>query len=452
MNENEHYQSTAPMAPLRTTLGGRPRWREIAILYRREMRASLREKTIVINTILMPILLYPLIMWAAFSGLMFVMGQTEGFVSRIVVREWPAGHAQLRNRLERDEKIKLVEAKDASDPERLIREGTLDALVEVLPVEGEAAVFEHNFKLRVTYNKSKERSDGARERITTAVQRYREEWLKREATARGIDAASWQGFSVERRNVATGKQVGRLLLGLMLPLFFVIMVAIGCFYPAVDSTAGERERNTWETLMSTAASRTSIVTAKYLVVASLGCLAGVLNLTAMLVTMRPIMAPLLAQADESIEFTVPVAAIPVLALAAVLLAGFIAAGMMIFASFARTFKEGQAMITPFYMLILLPIMFLQVPGIKLTVPLACIPIVNVTLMVREAILGTFHWLQIGITLAVSIALVAGAIALATFVLQFEDVVVGSYGGSLGKFLKERVVGGKAHKPAPEVTR
>jgi sodium transport system permease protein len=229
------------------------------------------------------------------------------------------------------------------------------------------------------------------------------------------------------------------VLGLMLPLFFVIMVAIGSFYPAIDATAGERERGTWETLMSVAASRASIVTAKYLYVASLGFTAGVLNLAAMVLTIKPVLAPILAQAGDTAEFSVPLAALPVMAAAAVLLAGFVAAGMMIFAAFARTFREGQSMITPFYLAILLPVMFLQSPGLEFTMGLACIPVVNVAMVVREAIASTFHWPQIGVTLLVSAATIAAGLSAAGFILRFEDVVTGSFTGGPGRFLRERVL-------------
>jgi sodium transport system permease protein len=126
--------------------------------------------------------------------------------------------------------------------------------------------------------------------------------------------------------------------------------------------------------------------------------------------------------------------------------------MMIFASFARTFKDGQSMVTPFYMLILLPVMFLQVPGIEFTLPLAFIPVVNVTMMVREAVSGTFHWLQIGVTLVVSAAVIMGCLALATTILRFEDVVIGSYGGSFNTFLKERVLKRRPKAAVAEVSR
>jgi hypothetical protein len=61
------------------------------------------------------------------------------------------------------------------------------------------------------------------------------------------------------------------------------------------------------------------------------------------------------------------------------------------------------MITPFYMLILVPVMFLQTPGIQFSMALASVPVINVTMMVREAITGTFHWPQIGVTVLVSAA-------------------------------------------------
>jgi sodium transport system permease protein len=202
--------------------------------------------------------------------------------------------------------------------------------------------------------------------------------------------------------------------------------------------AGERERNTWETLMSTAANRLSIIAAKYLYVVSLGGLAGVLNLLAVLITFKPILAPLFENAGQTLETTLPLSAIPILGVAAVLLAGFVAAGMMIFASFARTFREGQAMITPFYMLILLPAVFLQVPGLKLSTTLALFPVLNVTLMVREAIAGTFHWGPITITLLSSLAAICLCLRLAASILRFEDIVIGSYNGSLGRFVKERL--------------
>jgi sodium transport system permease protein len=411
---------------------------DIWILYRREVRAAFRERTIVVNSILLPIVLYPVLLWAMFNGFLFVQGQTEGFVSRVAITGLPDAHRQLQRDLARDDRVR-IEGGAVADAAGRIRAGTLDALIEFLPPSGSAgASLPDNVAIRLTFNESRERSAAARHRVEGVVETYRGAWLQKQATARGVPAAAWQVFTLESRNVATGRQVGSFLLSMLLPIIFVIMVAIGCLHPAIDATAGERERGTWETLLSTAATRRSIVISKYLYVTSFGTLAGLLNMGAMLASLKPIIAPLAARAGETISFAAPLASLPVFALAAVLLAAFVAAGMMIFAAFARTFKEGQAMVTPFYLLIVLPAMFLQVPGLEFTPGLALIPVINVALMVRAAVSENLHLVPCVLTIVSSAVTVAFCLWIAGTLLSFEDIVVGSYTGNFTRFFKERL--------------
>jgi sodium transport system permease protein len=412
----------------------------VRVLYLRELRAALREKAIVINSILIPTFLYPFLLWVALTGIMFTAGQTDKVPSRLVVRSWPEARIKFQRALQNDKRFQWV---DSDQPiaalEERVRLGQLDALVELLPATNTAAALPGNFAARITYSQSQERSAAARERILGQLDDFREKWVKRESRKLGLEAPALQGFTVSSRNVASTRQMGAFVLGLVAPIIFVVMVAVGTFYPAIDAIAGERERNTWETLMSSAASRVSIVTAKYLYVVTLGGLAGLLNLTVVLLTLKPVFAPLLAQAGKTIDCTIPLAALPVAVASSLLLAGFVAAGMMLLACFARTFKEGQAMISPFYLAVMVPVMFLQAPGLKFSIALAFIPVVNVTLVVREALSGVFHWPQMAISLAVSLAAVALLIRAAAYVLQFEDVVMGSYGGGFKRFFQQRVL-------------
>ena len=235
--------------------------------------------------------------------------------------------------------------------------------------------------------------------------------------------------------------MGRFILGLMLPVFLVVMVGMGALHPAIDATAGEREHSTWETSMTTGTRRVNIVVAKYLYVATLSATAGLLNLTAMAVSMRGVLAPLLRARDSDMSFQIPFAALPVIVLGTVLLALFVAAGMMTLGSFARTFKEGQALAAPFFMLLILPLNFLQAPGVELTPRLALIPVVNVSLMFREAIAGTYRWPLIALTVAVELAAVTATLALAAAVLRHEDMVLGSYEGGFRGFVKRRLLRG-----------
>jgi sodium transport system permease protein len=413
--------------------------KDIRLLYLRELRSALRERNIVVNSILLPIFLYPFMLWLVYTGISFVGGQTRGFSSRVMFQDTSEQHHAFKIDLQREKQIELM---TTPHPAEDIRKGLLDVLVEILPPDVDASFLKGNFRARLTHDDSKDRSRVARERISERLGRYRDRRLEEEARKLGLSPEQLQQFWVETTNIATTRQMGQFLLGLMLPMFLVIMLAVGCMYPAIDCTAGEREKSTWETLMTTGTSRTNIVVAKYLYVATLAAVAAILNLAAMLFSMKSVMAPIMGDRGASFSFEIPLQSLPLILVVTILLALFVAAGMMILASFARTFKEGQSMVSPFYLAILLPVMFLQVPGLEFSPLLAVIPVVNVVMVFREAIAGVFHWPLIGITIAVEIACIALALWLATTILRYEDFMLGSYGGSLGKFLKERLGGGK----------
>lgn len=413
--------------------------RDVWVLYRQELRSALRERNIVIYSVLLPLLLYPVLMWVVFSAITFVRGQTEGFVSRVALVGTPVEHDALRQALADDNKAQIVDL-GGLDPGDAVRTGQIDLVAEFVsePLAGGAG--EPNFRATLTFDSSKDRSAAARERFDHHLRDYRADWIEREGARHGIPPAEWLQFAVKAENTASQRDIGAFVLKILLPTLLIVMVALGCFYPAIDTTAGERERSTWETTMTLATSRSSVVTAKYLYVATFGVVAGLLNVTAMVVTMGPVFAALGPAAGQTVAFRIPLSAIPIVAFGAALIALFIAAGMMIFAAFARTFREGQSMVSPFYFLTMLPVMFLQSPDVEFTATLAFVPVVNVALMFRDAIGGVFQWPLILVTVLVEVATILTCLGIARRVLQFEDVLMGAYEGSFVKFVRERLLG------------
>jgi ABC-type Na+ efflux pump permease subunit len=410
--------------------------REIRQFYLAEVRGALRERNVVINTILVPVLLYPLILWMMINGFMFVRGQTERLVSRIEIAAVPAEHDALVARIDALERIEIepdvAGAPAPSTVEARITSGELDAALAVESRPERAG----DWKAVVTENSAREASAAAGNRLLEAVREYREDWLRGKATS-VVSPAEWEGYRLERANLASGAQMGAMILGLIAPLYFVIMIAVGCLYPAVDTTAGEHERGTWETTLTLAASRFSIVTAKYLYVTTAGFIAGALNLTAMTLSMGSVLAPLFGQGDEDIGFRVPWSSMPWVMTGALLLAGSVAAAMMIVAVFARTFREGQAMTTPIMLFATLPVVFLGREGLELTPAMAMIPVVNVAMLAREALVGTLRIGPALITLGVQIGLIAILLAIASRVIKHEDVLTGSFVGGPMAFLRRR---------------
>ena len=264
--------------------------------------------------------------------------------------------------------------------------------------------------------------------------------------AAGLGGADWQVFDVRSENLATNREMGQFLLGLMIPLFFVIMIAGGCLYPAVDSTAGERERDTWETTCTLATERLSVVAAKYLYVATMGSIAGILNVGAMTVSFGTLLVGFLSRLSDAgaadFAMRLPYASLPLMVLFAVLAASLIGAALMILAAFARTIKEGQGLVMPLYLALILPIAFLNDPGLEITPGLASIPLVNVVLLLRTAIGGDLPPLEIGIAFVSNTAAIALCLWLASFVLRMEEVVTGSFGGSPYQYLSRKLRPGR----------
>ncbi len=414
-------------------------WTDVWTLYRRELRSALRERTIVVNSILLPVFLYPVMLWLMFSGITFVQGLSEGYTSRVALFDLPAEHAAIADSLRAMENVSVVDTFGAvGAAEAAVEAEELDAVVRFVEPEGEASAVEGNVRISIAYDRSESRSERARDRVEGVVERYRERWVAREGRELGLSEEALAPFRVEAENVSSGSQMGAFILSEMIPVFLVIMVALGCFVPAIDSTAGERERSTWETLMTVSASRTSLVVSKYLYVATLGTAAGILNILAMTASLGVVLGPLMGGRASGLEFEYPATAIPVMILGALILALFFAATMMILASFARTFKDGQAMVMPIYWLALLPLFLGQAPDQHLTAGLAAVPLVNVVLMIRDAIQGVFPWLLIAESLATGVVLVAACLWLARWILGFEEVLMGSYDGSFWRFVKERL--------------
>lgn len=439
------------------------RWQDVRLVYLREVRAALRERGIVVNSILIPLLMYPVLLWLMFLALTFAKGQEERFVSRIAwVGETrpeslhlnPEGDGKSADGKLADGKSadgKSADGKSAATVEwvaspgeaeavesagrEAIRRGDLDLLVLAAPDPTIAG----NLQLRLFYDTSKERSAKAYERLVGAVEGYRGRELEAEAGRRALPPDRWQQVHLQRENVSSEKEMGAFILGMIAPMVMVIMMAVGIFYPAVDAMAGERERSTWETTFTTAASRASILFGKYLYVSTFGLLAGMLNLLAMAISMPMVLAPLLQGDDKKLSFAVPWSSLPLMLVAAALLALALAAAMMVLAAFARTFKEGQSMVGPVYLGSILPTVLVSSPDLQLTAGWALVPIANLVLLFRDAITGVYNWPLIALTLLVQGLLVVLCLFLARQVLRFEEVMVGNYGGNFQKFLKDKLV-------------
>ena len=223
--------------------------------------------------------------------------------------------------------------------------------------------------------------------------------------------------------VSPEKVAGETFGGLI-PYLAILMCMTGAMYPAMDLTAGEKERATMETILSSPIKRTHLVLGKFLLVltASLAtAMLSVLSMGASFTAMSHFVS--VENAAEGVPI-IPMHASTVLAIfvVAVPIAVLFSSTLITISLFAKSFKEAQSYLTPMTFVVLVPAIAAVLPGVELTPKLALIPILNASLLCKELVTGTYHWNYIALIFVSTSVYAAAALFLAVKMFQRESVL------------------------------
>lgn len=402
----------------------------ILAVYSKELRCLFRDRHTVLYSLAVPAFLYPALLLGAFQVFMVVRGLGERKPSRVEARVAP-GAEQLAAFLETEGRPgSVVLVPPGSPEEREVRErlGARPAEVDAVVVARDAAPVTPPLAVPgglepagvdLFYSSARDRSSAARGRVEDLVDRYRKERLLEAARALGGGPSYLEPLSIETRSHSTREEVSNHVAALLMPLLMVLMAALGAFYPALETTVGEKERRTLETTLVAPTSRVTQVTGKYLAVSTFSFGSFSLNFASMVITFQHLGSQL------SLEgFRLGARAIGVILLAACLLALFLSAVMMLVAFLARSFKEGQSLVTPIYLLAVAPVVVTTNPEIHLDVSMAAVPLFNMALLFRDALEGSLEAAPSLVALGSTAAATALSLWLASRALAREAVATG----------------------------
>lgn len=256
-----------------------------------------------------------------------------------------------------------------------------------------------------------------------------------------------QPVEVHPQPVAMEKQRGAWFLGMMLPAILVAMAIMSSMYPAIDLTAGERERGTLETLLASPTPVGDIVLGKFLAVVAMGMLTAALNVISVGATFYVGGLEIAAIQELPIRFsfsvlvTVLLCMIPFVMLFAAILIGA--------CSFARTFKEAQSYVTPIGICSLFLAFAVNMPSVRPGGLLLVVPIGNMALLVRELLEGRTGLFDHVTVVLLSTALYAIAALLLAIRCFGQEVIMFGDSRSVGTILARRLF---LPTPRPTVTQ
>ncbi len=408
-------------------------WSNITTVYLKELKDSLRDRRTLISTIVIPTLVMPLMFFGVGKVMSNVMTKAREDIPTVVIlggEDSPGVVAQFRE----SQRMRVVPApadwKQAISDKRLRVALQLPEKFEERLRAGLAPV------VKIFHYEGELKSDNGARVLERFLADLREQAVAERLAAHGMPKTAARPFEFKRENVAPPEKVGGNLFGGLVPYLIIILCFTGAMYPAMDLTAGEKERGTMETLLCSPVPRVDIVLGKFLMVLTGSLSAMVFMLLSMggsIAIGGTLMmggggaaragaggAAAKASAD-AMPMIDPLGVVGVLAMVLPVAVLFAALAFTI-SLFAKSYKEAQSYLGPMIIVVIMPGVVGMLPGIELSAKTALIPILNLSLVCKEMLSGVWNWGYIGLIFASSSLYAGVALWLAVKMFDREDVI------------------------------
>jgi len=349
----------------------------VATLFRHEIRQLLRDRRTAVLSIGLPLLVMPLAFYAAHVGqekderrrsetsYLYAITGPEARAARELFAAQGAG-APFR--------AQEITVEDAA---AALERSEIHFYIDTEQRPGDVPLLTVVFRS----NRDLSRSAGqlATERLQGALEARRDELLRES----GFPLPPARAGEVSELDVASAGERTGSLVGRFLTLLVVFLVFSGGAVVAIDSVAGEKERGTLETLLTTALGRGEIVAAKHLAI-----LAVALAITAIQVLNLLLYVGLgLIRLPEGFVVDITPATGLLVFLLLLPAVALLATVLLLISGLARSYKEAQLYFLPAFLAGLVPALAAALPGIGLRSAIVLLPLANISVAVREVLVG-----------------------------------------------------------------
>ncbi|MBK8255806.1 MAG: ABC transporter permease [Polyangiaceae bacterium] len=272
--------------------------------------------------------------------------------------------------------------KDApADYEEQVKLGKLDVAVVVDSTYGAAFAEGEPAPITVVFDSSRTKAQTRSMRVRRLLDAYGRQVGHLRLIARGVTPDIATPLAVNELDLATPEKMAATILA-SIPMFLVFAAFAGGMYVAIDTTAGERERGSFEPLLLCPVSRGALVTGKWLATVAAALLALLVSIAAFAITVRAVPLESLGikphfgpvQAGQMLA-----AAFPLTLLASAL--------QMFLSTLAKSFKEAQTYLQLFMMLPFIPAMYIALAPIETQLWMMSIPILGQDLLLVDVLRG-----------------------------------------------------------------
>ncbi len=359
--------------------------KKIGIIFRKELKDTLRDRRTLFFMILFPILIIPLIIGGIPKIMVSMMEKkmTERINIAIIGEE---NNLELVEMFGMADSIDVIFNMERDSIEQSIRDKDIDGAVIIPDGFSEMVNSMKTAQITIVYISSDD-LEAAKKRMESVINKYRESKISQRLEMLEIQSEILEPVKINHRNIASEKEMIGKIAGGWLPYMFILYCFMGAMYPALDLGAGEKERGTIETLLISPAGRLEILLGKFCVISLSGFLSAISGIIGLLVGLQ-FMTELPMEIITTMKSIIDIKTIALILSLIVPVSIFFSAVLLSISFYAKSFKEAQSLVTPINILILFPALIGLIPGVELTWKTALIPIVNIALVTKEIIAET----------------------------------------------------------------
>jgi sodium transport system permease protein len=364
-------------------------------VFEHEFKMYTRDKKLLVNTLLLPIIIYPLIIAIVALGAFISM---KSDVSGIKV-SFQGENIEVMEAMKKTNGVKIINDRVYSDKDILDR--TVDAIIVLSE--------DKNQVIKIKYDSTKK--SFLFDKITDSIQSVKVDYITIKLQEKGLKYEIINPITLKEFN-EKGKEMDMvsIMFSLLLPMLFLLFPMISTSYLTTDIAAGEKEKNTLEPLLCTKSSRYKILLGKLLFTTIVSVIISAISVLVLVLTA---FAAISAFKFEIASINISVVGLMISLVILMLTVIFLSALQLTLSFFAKNYKESQMLVSPLLILVMVPIfMSMILPNKSIFYHL---PIFNVVLLLKQLTAGIINlanifivvgWLIIYIFISVVISIKA----------------------------------------------
>lgn len=388
----------------------------ISIVYKKELKDMFRDKKTLIAAILIPLLMYPIIFGFIGKGMKSNMDSVKKEMNIVMVDK---GKSKLGQMFKSQKNIKLKESKDVFND---VKEGKVLLGIEIPEDFDKNINAEKKADIIITMDNTSQKSTMAMSEINAIIDQYSKAVVGARLQAKNIDTSILTPINPVIKSAEKKENgVAKMMLSLLLPMMLIMFAASGPIASATDLGAGEKERGTLEPLLTTQASRMSLLWGKFLAITTMGIVTSIAFISGLGISMKTSPEAFNYGVDGA-KFSMEPKTLLIIALITVLLTMVFGALALAISIYARSFKEAQTYLTPLSFIGMLGFTSYFIEPKNMSMIFLNIPVVNATAVIKELILGMFNAKHLIIVLAWMLLYIALSISFARYMFSKEEVI------------------------------